>query len=193
MKPAIVLAFLCSCWSSLSALAYRASSSSRPALSRRRALHRTAAAGAAALSPFLSRRPPPAIAKTPAEEIELVRSTAETYRAVLGDRESFLTELAAEDSSAVKLPPQVPAIAFQKLAGKAHGVEGKSFDADDFPFLAVEYAESAGAARDYFKLAKLGRTGENGGAEVAMEYARQCVAKLEEASVTLETLREAIE
>ena len=100
--------------------------------------------------------------------------------------------LAAEDSSAAIMPPQVPAITFQRLSKTAHSVENK-IESDDFPYVAVEYAEVAGAARDYFKLARIGRVGENGSPEVAAEYARLCVVKIEEASVLLDTLREAIE
>jgi hypothetical protein len=188
MKSAAFLAL--SSYLSSAALAYQANSNRRPAFSRRQLLDRTAALGISAIFP-LTQLPQTALAKGYDEEIGSVNSASESYRAVLKNKATFVSELAAEGSTS-KLPPQVPAITFQKLAKVAHDVEGK-IEADDFPYLAVEYAELAGAARDYFKLAKLGRVGENGGPEVALEYAQQCVAKLEEASVVLDTLLEAVQ
>ena len=187
MKEFTIILTLCSCW--VSSFAYQISSCRRSStFSRRQLLQRTAAASI--ILP-VTQLPPSASAKGFDDEISFIKSTSDTYHLLLKNKQAFISELSAEESTSA-LPPQVPAITFQKLSKVAHGVEGK-IESDDFSYLAVEYAELAGAARDYFKLAKLGRLGENGSPEVAMEYAQQCVSKLEEASVVLETLLEAVE
>ena len=188
MKEFIIIVTLCSFW--VSSIAYQISSNSRRStFSRRQLLQETAAAGI--ILPVVTQIPRCASAKGFDDEISFIKSTSDTYHLVLKNKQAFISELSAEESTSA-LPPQVPAIAFQKLSKVAHGVEGK-IESDDFSYLAVEYAELAGAARDYFKLAKLGRLGENGSPEVAMEYAQQCVSKLEEASVVLDTLLQAVE
>lgn len=161
-----------------------------PAFSRRHLLQRTALIGGSAVLAPLTQFPQPSLAKT-AEDIDLIKSTCGLYKSALKDKAKFIADLAAEDSS-TKIPLQITAITFQNLAKVAHGVDGK-LEADDFPFVAVEYAEHAGAARDFAKLAKLGRIGENGSAEVALAYAEKCVVELEEASVVLDTMRQALE
>jgi len=197
MKKSHAIVLLCSCGAS-SALAYQSASNKRPAFSRRQLLQRTAAATSAStvLFPALMTQliaPQTALARGGFdEEIASLRITSDGYHLALKDRDSFVASLAAEDSASLTLAPQVSAVTFQKLSKIAHAVDGK-IEADDFPYLAVEYAELAGAARDYFKLAKLGRVGENGGPEVALGYARDCAEKMEEASVVLDTLREAVE
>ena len=128
-------------------------------------------------------------------DIELIQTPSDRYRLALRDKEKFIADMATEqqDITTSPLPPQIPAITFQKLSKFAHNVDGKLDDADDFPFVAIEYAEHAGAARDFAKLSRLGRIGENGSPEVALDYAKRCVLELEEASVILDTLRQAVE
>mmetsp|Transcript_5637 Transcript_5637/g.10319 ORF Transcript_5637/g.10319 Transcript_5637/m.10319 type:complete len:205 (+) Transcript_5637:119-733(+) len=170
------------------------STSTGPAFSRRNML-RTTLLGGAAFGAQLSR---PSVAAAAAEtkvraaDAELIQSTSDGYRAALADKEKFVADLASETPSATSpLPPQIPAATFQKIAKMAHDVE--KMEADDFPFVAVEYAEHAGAARDFAKCARLGRIGENGSAEVALDYAQRCVLEMEEASVVLDTLRQALD
>lgn len=180
--------------------AYTPPSTNKPASyfsqpTRRHLLQRgtalTIGVGSTILTP-LTQFPQPSLAGAKAtDDIELIKSTVELYKLTLSDKSKFVTELAAENSI-TKLPPQVPTITFQNLAKIAHTVENK-FDADEFPFVAIEYAEHAGAARDFAKLAKLGRIGENGSAEVALAYAEKCVVELEEAYVLLDTLYQALE
>lgn len=159
-------------------------------LSRRHLLQRTAlVSGSAVLAP-LTQFAPPSFAKA-ADDVELIKTTCAAYKSALSDKAVFVSDLSAEGST-VAIPAQIPAITFQDLAKIARSVEGK-IDADDFPFVAVEYAEHAGAARDFAKLSKLGRIGENGSAEVAAVYAEKCAVELEEAAVLLEALREAVE
>jgi len=154
---------------------------------------------AAAASLLLVQQPSMAEAATAAiaskADIELIQTTSDRYRLALKDKEKFIADMANEqqDITTSPLPPQIPAITFQKLSKFAHNVDGKLDDADDFPFVAIEYAEHAGAARDYAKLSRLGRIGENGSPEVALDYAKRCVLELEEASVILDTLRQAVE
>ena len=56
-----------------------------------------------------------------------------------------------------------------------------------------EYAEHAGAARDLFKLSKLGRVGENGSEEVAKGYAKRCADEAKAASALLDVLAMAVQ
>jgi hypothetical protein len=161
-----------------------------PTVSRRQLLQRTAVIGGFAFLAPLTQFPQPSLANT-AEDIELIKSARDLYKSALKDKATFVADLAAENSS-TKIPQQPSAITFQNLAKVAHNV-GEKLDADDFPFVAVEYAEHAGAARDFAKLSKLGRIGENGSAEVALAYAEKCVEELEEASVLLDTLCQALE
>ena len=168
----------------------RPSIATRTAFSRRAVFARTALLGGAAAAPF-PRPAAAAAAKPRAADAELVRATSARYRAALSDRARLVADLASEDASAPSpLPPQIPAAVFQKLVPFARTVPG-GIDADDYPFVAVEYAEHAGAARDLARLARLGRIGENGSAEVALNYAQRCVAELEQASAVLDTLRQA--
>jgi len=131
-------------------------------------------------------------------DIELIKTTSDRYRLALIDKDKFIADMATEQDTTTSgtvvspLPPQIPAITFQKLSKFAHNVVGK-LEADDFPFVAIEYAEHAGAARDFAKLSRLGRIGENGSPEVALDYAKRCLLELEEASVILDTLRQAVE
>ena len=62
----------------------------------------------------------------------------------------------------------------------------------DYLEVAAEYAEHAGAARDLYKLAKLGRSGENGSEEVAKAYAKRCVEEVQQASALLTVLAAAV-
>ena len=167
---------------------------------RRDMLLKTTFVGTAAAASFLLvQQPSMAEAATAAiaskADIDLIQTTSDRYRFALTDKEKFIADMATEqqDITTSPLPPQIPAITFQKLSKFAHNVDGKLEDADDFPFVAIEYAEHAGAARDYAKLSRLGRIGENGSPEVALDYAKRCVLELEEASVILDTLRQAVE
>ena len=167
---------------------------------RRDMLLKTTFIGTAAAASFLLiQQPSMAEAATAAiaskADIELIQTTSDRYRLALKDKEKFIADMATEqqDITTSPLPPQIPAITFQKLSKFAHNVDGKLDDADDFPFVAIEYAEHAGAARDFAKLSRLGRIGENGSPEVALDYAKRCVLELEEASVILDTLRQAVE
>ena len=193
MKYAASLsAVLVSVLSVLSPVATAYNPSVKPAtISRRHLLQRTALIGGSAVLAPLTQFPQPSLAKK-ADDIELIKSTCDLYKSALKDKAAFVAGLASEDSS-TKIPPQIPSITFQNLAKVAHAVDGGLDDADDFPFVAVEYAEHAGMARDFAKLSKLGRVGENGSAEVALAYAEKCVVELEEASVLLDTLRQALE
>ena len=175
--------------SALSPVATAYNPSIKPTFSRRHLLQRTAIIGGSAVLAPLTQFPQPSLAKT-ADDIELIKSTCDLYKSALADKATFIADLAAENSS-TKIPLQITAITFQNLAKVAHTVDDK-LDADDFPFVAVEYAEHAGAARDFAKLSKLGRIGENGSAEVALAYAEKCVVELEEASVLLDTLCQAL-
>ena len=167
---------------------------------RRDMLLKTTFVGTAAAASFLLIQQPSmaeaatTIASSKAD-IELIQTTSDRYRLALKDKEKFIADMANEqqDITTSPLPPQIPAITFQKLSKFAHNVDGKLDDADDFPFVAIEYAEHAGAARDFAKLSRLGRIGENGSPEVALDYAKRCVLELEEASVILDTLRQAVE
>ncbi|OEU23356.1 hypothetical protein FRACYDRAFT_216332 [Fragilariopsis cylindrus CCMP1102] len=161
-------------------------------------LLKTAFIGTATAASFLVQQPSMAEAASVTAskaDIELIQTTSDRYRLALTDKEKFIADMATEqqDITTSPLPPQIPAITFQKLSKFAHNVDGKLDDADDFPFVAIEYAEHAGAARDFAKLSRLGRIGENGSPEVALDYAKRCVLELEEASVILDTLRQAVE
>ena len=166
----------------------------KPAFSRRQMLSSTTAlVGGTAFWAQLSQPAAAATASATKPDLDLIKTTSDRYRSALADKDKFVGNLASEDTSlASPLPTQIPAVTFQKLAKGAHDVTGK-MEADDFPFVAIEYAEHAGAARDFAKLARLGRIGENGSAEVALDYAERCVVELEEASVILDTLRQAVE
>lgn len=160
--------------------------------SRRNMLFQTTLLGGTAFGTQFS-KPAEAAAKVRGADAELIKTTSDGYHSALADKDRFVADLASDDASAPSpLPPQIPAIMFQKLAKVAHGVDGK-MDADDFQFVAIEYAEHAGAARDFARLSRLGRIGENGSAEVALDYAKRCLIELEEASVVLDTLCQAID
>mmetsp|Transcript_23575 Transcript_23575/g.26272 ORF Transcript_23575/g.26272 Transcript_23575/m.26272 type:complete len:230 (+) Transcript_23575:59-748(+) len=173
---------------------------SQSTTTRRDILLKTTFVGIAASS-FLIQQPSMAEAATAVAskvDLELIKTTSDRYRLALIDKDKFIADMATEQDTTTTsgplvspLPPQIPAITFQKLAKVARTTE--KVDSDDFPFVAIEYAEHAGAARDFAKLSRLGRIGENGSPEVALDYAKRCVLELEEASVILDTLRQAVE
>ena len=72
------------------------------------------------------------------------------------------------------------------------GSDDGFFPAEDFMAVATDYAEHAGAARDLFKLSKLGRSGENGSEEVAKNYAKRCADEVRAASALLGVLALAV-
>ena len=80
-----------------------------------------------------------------------------------------------EDPSAPKLPRQVSRITFQSAESLFKDLVDSNFYAEDFMEVVIEYAEHDGAAIDLYKLARLGRLGENGSEEVAKGYSRRCI------------------
>jgi len=77
-----------------------------------------------------------------------------------------------------KLPGQISFRIFQGLVSSKKVVlkdvpESDFVANDDFIGIAAEYSEHAGAGRDFYKLALLGRTGENGSNDVVFFYAKK--------------------
>ena len=139
--------------------------------------------------------PSPSFAATNSNLVEQLSSTQNQYKVILDDIPSFINKLSANDST-TSLPQQIPILSFQKLAPSAHDARLGSTGAiskDDFQFVAMDYAEHAGAARDLCKLSKMGWSGENGGADVARSYAERCADELKLASALLEGLLAAVE
>lgn len=92
-----------------------------------------------------------------------------------------------------KLPGQISFRIFQGLVSSKKVVlkdvpESDFVANDDFIGIAAEYSEHAGAGRDFYKLALLGRTGENGSNDVVFFYAKKSIEELKEASKCLQTL-----
>eukprot|EP00546_Thalassionema_frauenfeldii_P014163 CAMPEP_0178909992 /NCGR_PEP_ID=MMETSP0786-20121207/8847_1 /TAXON_ID=186022 /ORGANISM="Thalassionema frauenfeldii, Strain CCMP 1798" /LENGTH=120 /DNA_ID=CAMNT_0020582189 /DNA_START=161 /DNA_END=520 /DNA_ORIENTATION=- len=116
------------------------------------------------------------------KDVLLVQETASQLKACTSQLARFEEGLSAADpiEDAPKLPPQISFKVFQTLNSRANDVPKENFEADDFLGLAAEYAEHAGAARDYAKLAKMGRVGENGSEEVAVFYAKKAAEEAKE-------------
>jgi hypothetical protein len=167
---------------------------------RNLAPRRTFLAWTTSASVLLS-RPYPSQADIIADERLLKVSAAELKGVVSGIKE--FEQAVGSEGNDVKLPSQVPLRVFQKLESKAHDVTLRAasddgsddgfFPAEDFLAVATEYAEHAGAARDLFKLSKLGRVGENGSEEVAKGYAKRCADEAKAASALLDVLAMAVQ
>ena len=168
-----------------------------PAISRRREFLNSLALSSGAV--ILSSGEP-AFADVIGDE-RLLTATALELKTVVQNLDSFTTAVASETSE-VKLPSQVPRTVFQRLEKNAHDVTVRDaapdgsddgfFPAEDFMAVATDYAEHAGAARDLFKLSKLGRSGENGSEEVAKNYAKRCADEVRAASALLGVLALAV-
>jgi len=145
---------------------------------------------------------PPSMAAAPESnaDAKLLAATAAQLKAVLTDP-AKLEDQIFQDGDGSKpptwdrpFPSQVPRVSLQSLEKYAHDVVSESFGGDgvfpaeDFLAVASEYAEHAGAARDLYKLSKLGRVGENGSEQVARDYAKRCVGELKAASPLLDAL-----
>ena len=151
---------------------------------------RSAVAAASPLLLVTALSPLPSFAGSSAD-LESLRESSAALKAL--SIPSFVKSLAAGDST-TKLPAQVPIVVFQRLAKVAHdtNVDGGAFAAGDFEYVAKDYAVAAGAARDFYKLSRLGREGENGSEAVAKDYAEKCGDQLEAAGVLLNVLVEAV-
>ena len=146
-------------------------------------------------------RPSPTVAEVLAD-INTLKITSSQLKGIVSNIDAFTASVASETSD-VKLPAQVPLRVFQKLEAKAHdvtlrkasedGTDDGFFPAEDFLAVAQDYAEHAGAARDLYKLSKLGRVGENGSDDVAISYAKRCGEEARAASALLEVLALAVQ
>mmetsp|Transcript_32220 Transcript_32220/g.36643 ORF Transcript_32220/g.36643 Transcript_32220/m.36643 type:complete len:194 (+) Transcript_32220:131-712(+) len=150
------------------------------------------------LLPFISfelAHPLPAVAASTNKDVQLVVQTASDLKACTSDIDLFLKGLSSEVpiEGAPKLPSQISFKVFQSLAKLAKDVPTAKFEADDFLGLAAEYAEHAGSARDYSKLSKMGRIGENGSEEVVIFYAKKTANEVEETEKILKVLALAVE
>ena len=168
--------------------------SNLPALGRRDFLgFSVTSAAAVASAPAFAAAPPSnsdfmLLATTAAELKEALKDPAKLEDAI------FLVGEGSAGGQTRPFPNQVPRLTFQSLEKYAHDVVSESFGGDgvfpaeDYLAVASEYSEHAGAARDLFKLSKLGRVGENGSEQVARDYAKRCVGELQAASPLLEAL-----
>eukprot|EP00747_Dinoflagellata_sp_TGD_P066689 gnl/TRDRNA2_/TRDRNA2_154929_c0_seq1.p1 gnl/TRDRNA2_/TRDRNA2_154929_c0~~gnl/TRDRNA2_/TRDRNA2_154929_c0_seq1.p1 ORF type:complete len:301 (+),score=57.20 gnl/TRDRNA2_/TRDRNA2_154929_c0_seq1:49-951(+) len=135
----------------------------------------------------------PRVAVADETDAAKVAAASSKLKAIVSNINEFTTAVASEAED-VKLPAQISFRTFQALAKSAHNVEGQTtFEPTDYLEVAAEYAEHAGAARDFFKLSKLGRAGENGSQEVAMDYAKRCGEELQAASALLDVLSLAVQ
>jgi len=124
--------------------------------------------------------------------VESLRTYSKYLSEIAGmDEGSFIDDVSSGDEGKVKLPQQISLVTFQKLAPLSKTIQlpsGEPFEAEDFLFVVADYAEAAGAARDLFRLSKLGRIGENGGEDVARDYAKRCRSEVVKASVLADAL-----
>jgi hypothetical protein len=150
---------------------------------------------------------PPSIAAAPEKnaDAKLLISTAAELKAALADPSKLEDQIFADGDGTKPptwdrpFPSQVPRVSLQSLQKYAHDVVSDDFGGDgvfpaeDFLAVASEYAEHAGAARDLYKLSKLGRVGENGSEEVARDYAKRCIGELQLASPLLAAMAASIQ
>lgn len=137
----------------------------------------------------------PAVAAANINDVLLVQQRISELKVCTSQLDLFQEGLSAAEpmESAPKLPQQISFKVFQTLSSKAKNVPKEAFEVDDFLGLAAEYAEHAGSARDYAKLARMGRVGENGSEEVAVFYAKKAVEETKETEKALKVLGLAIE
>mmetsp|Transcript_50848 Transcript_50848/g.99457 ORF Transcript_50848/g.99457 Transcript_50848/m.99457 type:complete len:200 (-) Transcript_50848:129-728(-) len=158
---------------------------------RRQILQRGLAVSSSVLAPWWTAlvAPPPAAAAG-SENLRTLQQTSAALQQCTAQTDLFLRGLVSVDPlpDAPRLPPQISLRVFQGLAPRAKNVPARNFEADDFLGTAAEYAEHAGSARDYAKLAQLGRIGENGSEEVAVFYAKKAAEELVETEKTLQIL-----
>lgn len=167
-------------------------STSSSSSTRRRFIQ--SAASSTLLAPFLVASNP-AVAADNTNDVLLVQQRISELKVCTSQLALFQEGLSAAEpmENAPKLPQQISFKVFQALSSKAKNVPKEDFEADDFLGLAAEYAEHAGSARDYAKLAKMGRVGENGSEEVAVFYAKKAVEETKETEKILRVLGLAIE
>mmetsp|Transcript_17329 Transcript_17329/g.25604 ORF Transcript_17329/g.25604 Transcript_17329/m.25604 type:complete len:185 (+) Transcript_17329:92-646(+) len=152
------------------------------------------AASSTLLAPFVVASNP-ALAADNSKDILLVQQRIAELKACTSQLTLFQQSLSAAEpmEDAPKLPPQISFKVFQSLSNRANDVPKENFEADDFLGLAAEYAEHAGSARDFSKLAKMGRLGENGSEEVAVFYAKKAAEETKETEKILKVLGLALE
>jgi len=131
------------------------------------------------------------------KDVELVQETEIQLKSLCDQIDKYYNGLLIVEGGNIpedtpKLPAQVPFRVFQGLTSKAKDLPDLNFDSSDFIGIAAEYAEHAGSARDYTKLARLGRTGENGSEDVVIFYAKKAVEELKEAEILLQVLAKSV-
>jgi len=147
---------------------------------------------------FLSPAIASAASSAPPEKlVDTLRENSNALKELVSlGEEKFISGASRDDEdpdapgSTLKLPQQIPLITFQKLAPFAHTAkfENGMLDPEDYLYVVADYAEAAGAARDLYRLSKLGRRGEGGGEDVARGYAKRCWSEVEKASPLIEAL-----
>eukprot|EP00588_Corethron_pennatum_P013452 CAMPEP_0194275896 /NCGR_PEP_ID=MMETSP0169-20130528/8614_1 /TAXON_ID=218684 /ORGANISM="Corethron pennatum, Strain L29A3" /LENGTH=192 /DNA_ID=CAMNT_0039019473 /DNA_START=33 /DNA_END=611 /DNA_ORIENTATION=- len=160
---------------------------------RRQILQRGLAVSSSVLAPWWTAASAASAASS--ENLQTLQQTSAALKKCTAQTDLFLRGLSSEDPppDAPRLPPQISLRVFQGLAPRAKNVPALNFEADDFLGTAAEYAEHAGSARDYAKLAKLGRIGENGSEEVAVFYAKKAAEEMVETEKTLQILLLAVQ
>ena len=166
-----------------------------PALVARRSFLVRSPAALLVLLPLLG--PSAALAASP-KLADTVSSTSARLTSIVSRGEkSFVDSVVGRTADdAPLLPPQIPRTSFQKLAPRAQTIQASDFgmmEAEDFLFVAADYAESAGAARDLLRLADLAGVGEGGGDELKRNYAKRSWEEVEKASVLLGVLSKSVE
>eukprot|EP00587_Corethron_hystrix_P013379 CAMPEP_0113303658 /NCGR_PEP_ID=MMETSP0010_2-20120614/3984_1 /TAXON_ID=216773 ORGANISM="Corethron hystrix, Strain 308" /NCGR_SAMPLE_ID=MMETSP0010_2 /ASSEMBLY_ACC=CAM_ASM_000155 /LENGTH=200 /DNA_ID=CAMNT_0000157695 /DNA_START=64 /DNA_END=666 /DNA_ORIENTATION=- /assembly_acc=CAM_ASM_000155 len=193
--PIILLLLLAPSWAYTDWKFYDSATASRS--NRRKIIRKGIAVFSPVVAPWLIdlAKPPLAFAAKSDKDVQTLQQTSIDLKSCTSQADLFFRGLISEETlpDAPMLPAQISLRIFQSLAPLARNVPALNFEAEDFLGVAAEYAEHAGSARDYVKLAKLGRIGENGSEDLAVFYAKKAVEEVKETEKALQVLVQAVQ